>query len=136
MQFLIVLFIVLSFPALEIVTLFRLADAVGGGWVLVWLFGAGLLGVHLIRAEKRRVGLRLQQLLSAGRSPLAGLFASGRTLLAGALFLFPGVISDGIALFLWLTAPRPRAGLPQPQRPRRIEVIEGEFRRERDDHTH
>jgi UPF0716 protein FxsA len=40
--------------------------------------------------------------MRAGVPPLAALFASGRMLIAGGLLVFPGFISDAIALVLLL----------------------------------
>ncbi|MEW6590376.1 MAG: FxsA family protein, partial [Pseudomonadota bacterium] len=60
--------------------------------------------------------------------PLAALFASGRVLLAGGLLVFPGFLSDALALGLLLmpgTWRRPRAA--------NDDILEGEFRREHDD---
>ena len=56
--------------------------------------------------------------------------ASARTVLAGLLLIFPGVVSDLIALTL-LLLPRPQAVEPvRRPRPNRT-LIEGEFRRTR-----
>ena len=68
---------------------------------------------------------------------LAAIIDSFRTVLAGLLLIFPGVISDVMALFLLLLPLRepayqraPRA-TPNGTRIRSDGVIEGEFRRER-----
>ena len=87
-------------------------------------------------AEARLV-TRLAAALSQGQFSLAAIIDSFRTVLAGLLLIFPGVISDVMALFLLLLPLRepayqraPRA-TPNGTRIRSDGVIEGEFRRER-----
>jgi UPF0716 protein FxsA len=126
MRFLVLLTILLCFPALEIYTMFRVADQIGW-WLLAWLVAATAAGWLLIQEEKLAFFGRLVQAVQTGQSPLGALFDSGRTLAAGWLLIFPGVISDGLALILLLIPrrSRPAAG-PAPD----DGVIEGEYRRE------
>lgn len=122
--------LMLGFPVLEAYVLFRLAGQYGW-WVAVWLLASAMLGVALIRLERVLWGARMIIHLQAGKSPFSALFASGRMLLAGGLLIFPGVISDALALILLLfpgTWRRPR-GLARPKAAN-DDVIEGEFRRE------
>lgn len=122
--------LLLSFPVLEAIGIFWVADAIGAS-VLLWLLAAAVAGVLLIRFERIAWGARLMFSLQSGTHPLAALFASGRVLLAGGLLVFPGFFSDVIALVLLLmpgTWTRPRA-----PRPANDDVLEGEFRREHDD---
>ena len=137
--------LLLSFPVLEAIGIFWVADAIGA-WVLLWLLAAAVAGVLLIRFERLAWGARLVFSLQSGTHPLAALFASGRVLLAGGLLVFPGLISDVIALALLLmpgTWTRPRAtraandDVPSPPRGQGADAapktIDGEFRREHDD---
>jgi UPF0716 protein FxsA len=96
---LIVLLMVLLFPALEIYTMFQVADVIGW-WLLVWLVFSAVFGWVLIREESMAVFGRLAVTVQNGQSPFSALWASGRTILAGGLLIFPGVISDAIALIL------------------------------------
>jgi UPF0716 protein FxsA len=122
MRFLVVLTILLCFPALEIYAMFRVADQIGW-WLLAWLVAAAGGGWLLIQEEKLAFFGRLVQAVQTGQSPLGALFDSGRTLAAGWLLIFPGVISDGLALILLL--------IPRRHRPAADDgVIEGEYRRE------
>jgi UPF0716 protein FxsA len=123
--------LVLGFPVLEAYILFRLATQYGW-WVLVGLMASALLGVLLIRLERILWGARMVFHLQSGRSPFSALFASGRMFLAGGLLIFPGVVSDIIAIILLLfpgTWRRPRDLVPPAAND---EVIEGEYRREDD----
>jgi len=126
MRFLVLLTILLCFPALEIYTMFRVADHIGW-WLLAWLVGAAVGGWLLIQEEKLAFFGRLVQAVQTGQSPLGALFDSGRTLAAGWLLIFPGVISDGLALIL-LLMPRRRRSAAGPAAD--DGVIEGEYRRE------
>lgn len=146
-----IVLLLLSFPVLEAIGIFWAASAIGG-WVLLWLLLAAVAGVMLIRVERVAWGARLLFSVQAGTHPLAALFASGRILLAGGLLVFPGFISDAIALVLLLIpgtwgrrkadplrpanddAPSPQ---PSPTRGEGANVmpttINGEFKREPDD---
>lgn len=96
---LIVLLFVLLFPAMEIYTMFLLADRIGW-WLLVWLLLSGFAGGLLLREESMAIFGRLALAAQNGQSPFAALWVSGRTMLAGVLLIFPGAISDAIALIL------------------------------------
>lgn len=147
-----IVLLLLSFPVLEAIGIFWVADAIGG-WVLLWLLIAAVAGVLLIRLERVAWGARLLFAVQSGQSPLLSLFASGRILLAGSLLVFPGLISDVIALVLllmpgtWRMRGRnplysanddfPPSPQPSPARGEGANetptTIDGEFRRENDD---
>lgn len=123
--------IALAFPVLEMVGIYRIWQGVGL-WTLVWLGLAMMAGFALIAAERVAFMPRLAEAMLTGTHPLALLFVSGQRFLAGILFIFPGAISDVVALLLllhagWSPAPPQRPG--RPARPGEKDVIEGEFRR-------
>ena len=106
--------------------LFELSDRFGW-WVLVWVVAAAVLGLMLIRLERLVWAIRLAGSLREQRSPLTALLRSARSVVVGVLLIFPGVISDAIALALWvwpLPKDEPLGGGDDPK------VIEGEYRRE------
>lgn len=96
-----IVLLLLSFPVLEAIGIFWMAEHIGA-WVLLWLLVAALAGVALIRFERVAWGARLLFSVRSGTHPLAALLASGRMLIAGGLLVFPGFISDAIALALLL----------------------------------
>lgn len=110
-----------------------------GIWTLLWLAGAVLAGVALIRLEHATLAPRLMQTLLHGEAPLRALLGIGLRFLAGVLLILPGALSDIVALILLLftlghraptRAPGPPPNSPPPQGPTSSgEVIEGEFRR-------
>jgi UPF0716 protein FxsA len=127
MPIFILLFILLCFPALEIYTLFQLANVIGW-WLAVWLTASALFGFLLIREEKLAFFGRLVVGMQSGQHPFAAMFDSGKTLMAGVLLIFPGVISDAIALILLLIPSRkPEIPVKSTQE---TDVIEGSYRRE------
>lgn len=115
--------ILLGFPLLEFWVAVLVAQKIGW-WLLVWLIGSAILGATLIREQQFALLGHVMRAAQQGGDPFQAIFASGRILLAGLLFIFPGVISDGLALLL-LAWPRRRAPAPIAS-----DVIEGEFRRE------
>ena len=121
------LLLVLGLPVLEAGLLIWLGTHYGWGWLFLYLALSALLGVALLRLERKLRGIRLLATLQSGGNPLAVLFASGRMMLAGLLFIVPGVISDLTAILLLLlpgTWRRP----PRPSGPE-DNVIDAEFRR-------
>ena len=94
---------------------------------------AAVAGIMLIRMERAAWGTRLLFSVQSGAHPLSALFASGRILLAGGLLVFPGFISDAIAVILLLLPGTWSGRRRDPLRAANDEVLEGEFRREPDD---
>ena len=145
MRFLII-GILMGFPVLEGVVLYNLAAGHSGhgGWVLAWLLFAAIAGVVLIKQARFSLISRLASALSQGQFSLAAFIDSFRTVLAGLLLIFPGVISDVMALALLLIPVREPALEPVRPRTGRFDngegkrnpgtglnsAIEGEFRRE------
>ncbi|MBN8758964.1 MAG: FxsA protein [Thiobacillus sp. 65-69] len=127
-----IVLLLLSFPVLEAIGIFWMADEIGG-WVLLWLLADVAIGIALIRFERVAWGARLLFSVQSGTHPVAALFASGRILLAGGLLVFPGFISDALALVLLLIPGTWARRQPDPARTANDEVLEGEFRREPED---
>ncbi len=128
MRLLLIFGSLLALPVLEAWLLFRLGERFGL-WVLVWLLVAAVCGALLIRFEKLVWALRLATSLREQRSPFKALLASARSVVAGLLLIFPGVLTDVLAVLLLLW-PMP-AGSDIPGSPRTgQDAIEGEFRRE------
>ena len=122
-----VILLLLAFPVLEGWLLFRLGERFGA-WVIVWLVAAAIAGALLIRMEKLVWALRIAGSLRSQGSPLGALLTSARSVVAGLLLIFPGVISDVLALLVLIwpigkQRPLARNGT-QPG------VIEGEYKRE------
>lgn len=93
--------IVLSFPILDVIVTSRIARWTGiPVWVLL-LFGLAS-GIALLRNERYAFRSRTVAAMHGEVSMMRGLLDSGRKVLAGFLFLLPGLVSDfaGLALLL------------------------------------
>ncbi|MDX2218936.1 MAG: FxsA family protein [Burkholderiales bacterium] len=136
----VLLAILIAFPLAEA----ALLVAVGEGhalWVLAWLVMAAIIGIVLIKEARFALLARLASSLAQGRFSLSALIDSGRTVLAGLLLIFPGLMSDALALLLLLLPVRTRdielqtaasyADSMSGAYRSRPGVIEGEYRRER-----
>lgn len=124
MRTLLILLILLGFPALEIYVLAQLAGTVGW-WLLPWLLSSAMVGGWLVRQAGAMLPLRLLAALQSGHSLSFSLLIGFRTVLAGLLLILPGVISDFLALLL-LLLPHPRVTMPPAAND---DVIDGEWTR-------
>ena len=122
--------ILLGVPLLEAVVLVRLSETLGW-WILAWMVLAAVAGMALIKEARFALVARLAAGLAQGRFSIVALTDSARTVLAGILLIYPGVVSDLIALTL-LLLPGPRLVTESAvRRERRGTFIEGDFRRTR-----
>ena len=121
--------ILLGFPLLEAIVLVRLSQVIGW-WVVAWLVLAACAGAALIKEARFALVARLAAGLAQGQFSIAALTDSARTVIAGLFLIFPGVISDVIALTL-LLLPGPRSPAEALTRRAGGVLIEGEFRRTR-----
>lgn len=127
MRGILILAILLAFPVLEIFTLVRLADW-AGWWLLGWLLLAAAFGVALLRDAGFGAPVRLLAALQSGQSLGMSLWYGFVPFAAGVLLIFPGVISDVLALLLLLLPLPGRRGRGMPAAAN-DEVIEGEWRK-------
>ena len=122
--------ILLGFPLLEAVVMVRLAETLGW-WILAWVVLAACAGMALIKEARFAMLARLAAGLAKGEFSIVALTDSARTVVAGILLIFPGVVSDLIALTL-LLLPGPRfVSDSAARREAEGSLIEGEFRRTR-----
>lgn len=128
---LLLLAILLGFPVLEIVLLARIAET-HGWWVLAWVVLSAMAGVALLKEARFALVARVGSALAAGQFPIAAVVDSARTVLAGLFLIFPGIISDFIALTLLLLPRRvPEAVHARDHGRAHANVVDGQFRRER-----
>lgn len=126
MRLLLILVILLAFPVIDLYVLAKLVT-VYGWWMALYLLMVAVFGITLIKEERFAVFARLFSTLQNGHHPMMALAASARTLVAGLLFIFPGVLSDIVAVLLMLV-PIPKAVTHQSAA--NDDVIEGQWRRE------
>lgn len=104
---LVLLFTVL--PIVEIGLLFRLWEAIGLGPTLLIALGTGVLGASLARYQGLMTLGRISRQLAAGEPPADALVDGAMILVAGAVLITPGVLTDAFGFALLL--PPVRAGL-------------------------
>jgi UPF0716 protein FxsA len=93
------LLIVLGFPLLDLYATVRFARWTGVP-TYAWLGLAAIAGLYLLRNERRAFRASTVAAMHGGQPGLRGLLDSGRKVLAGMLFLLPGILSDVMALVL------------------------------------
>lgn len=132
--------IVLTLPVAEFLLDLALYRHYGNGFLL-WLAVAAMGGIWLLVRAKESFRLALRGMAGgdarALSSSLWGLMAGARTFFAGLLLLFPGVLSDVLALLIVLlpgrVLPAPSQRTGSGQSAANDAVIEGEFREVKED---
>ena len=125
--------IVLVFPLFDLYVTTRFARWTGIP-LWIWLAAALVVGLWLMRNERLAFRRNTVAALHGEQSLLRGLLDSGRKVLAGILFIVPGILTDAMALLLLLLPINHGRFRPQPAAAgrttfRRNETIEGDFRR-------
>ena len=95
----IVLFILLAFPVIDLMVTMRFARWTGIP-TLVWLLASAAIGTLLLRHERGGFRARTLGALRGDQPLMRGLIDSGRKVLAGMLFILPGLLSDLLAVAL------------------------------------
>ncbi len=98
---LILLFGLILLPFAEIWGYFKFGSLYGW-WFLLYLIVMAVLGWRLIQEEKTLVLSRFMSIMEHGGNPMVLILGTAKNLMAGALFLFPGIFSDIIAIILLL----------------------------------
>ena len=92
--------IILLFPALELWVLIQVGKEIGALATVALVILSCLAGIFLLRLRGMHIARTLQTELAAGRLPSNPIIDTFCLMVAGWLFLFPGFISDGIAVLL------------------------------------
>jgi UPF0716 protein FxsA len=127
----VLLAIVLAFPVIDLIATVRFARWTG---VPVWLWLALSTGAGFVLLRSERVAFRANTAaaMHGQQLSLRGLFDSGRKVLAGVLFILPGVISDLMALVLLalpLNVGHEWGRQAHAHRRARADAFDGEYRR-------
>ena len=125
-------------PILEIAVFLEVGGRIGLAPTMVVVVATALAGAALLRHQGLATLHRARHSLAEGRVPLTEVFDGMCLIIAGALLLTPGFVTDGVGLLLFVPGLRAtlRALLgrrlvaqPRPQPPGGGPVIEGEFQR-------
>jgi len=98
MPLLILLFLVV--PLVELYVLIQVGQEIGALWTIALLVLVSVIGAWLAKREGFGVWLRMQDQVAAGRMPGIELVDAFLILLAGALLLTPGFVTDLLAIVL------------------------------------
>lgn len=128
-------FALAAFPVAEVMSIIWVAGHIGW-WTLVWLVADFVAGMALIRFERIAFAPRLLFSMQRGDTPLRALLTSTRLFMAGGLLMFPGLISDimAVALLLYPGTWRrpPMTHQDSARSAANDDIIEGEFSREQE----
>lgn len=98
----------LLLPPAEVILGIKLAKAFGGWWVLAGLAAGVVLGFMLIRLRGQAFFRRAMAAMQRQEMPAEELVGGIAWFVAGALLIFPGFISDALALVVLLPPVRRR----------------------------
>ncbi|MDH2415656.1 FxsA family protein [Nocardioides sp. CER19] len=94
-------------PILELWVLIQVGQAIGVGWTLILLVADSIFGTWLIKREGVKAYAALREALGSGRMPHRELADGALIVLAGALMLSPGFVTDVFGVLLLLPFTRP-----------------------------
>ena len=100
------LLLFLLFPLLELAVMIKVGSSIGVLAVLLLIVGAGILGIMLIRVAGPAMALRARERLARGEMPEAAMLDGLMLAVGGLLLLFPGFISDVLAVVCLLPMTR------------------------------
>jgi UPF0716 protein FxsA len=105
---LVLAFILIALPLTELAILVKTGQVIGFWATLGLVVAAGLLGTLILSRQGLSVARRVREAPDAGRPPVAPVIDGAFLLLAAALLITPGFLTDVLALLL-LIAPVRRA---------------------------
>ncbi len=97
-----VFLVLIGLPLVEIGLFVTLGAWLGLGVTLAIVIGSAALGVWVIRGQGLRARVDLRIALAAGRNPLQSLAGDALRVVAGALLVLPGFLTDTLGLLLLL----------------------------------
>jgi len=92
------LFVVIALT--EVLFFIAIGERIGVLWTLIGVLLTASLGVVLLRQQGLKTLLRLQQKVNQGQLPAAELIEGVLLLIAGALLLTPGFLTDAVGFVL------------------------------------
>jgi UPF0716 protein FxsA len=105
-MFVVLAVVFLVVPIAELYVIVQVAGGLGIPETILLLIGISFVGAWLARVAGLGVLNRLQRTVRAGKVPSAELVDGALVLLAGALMITPGFLSDALAILLLLPPTR------------------------------
>ncbi|MDP6688427.1 MAG: FxsA family protein [Alphaproteobacteria bacterium] len=84
----------IAIPLIEIAVFIEVGGYIGLWWTLAVVVGTALAGTHMLRRQGLATLRRAQENMAQGRMPLREVFDGLCLLIAGALLLTPGFVTD------------------------------------------
>jgi UPF0716 protein FxsA len=146
---LIFLLLFIGIPLTELYFLIKVGAQIGAVPTIFLTVFTAALGGYMVRQQGFSTLLRVRETMDRGEIPAIEMMEGAVLLVCGMMLLLPGFITDAVG-FVFLVPPLRRwlltsglqyGGILRPARPapnspeRRPDVIEGECRREEEDHT-
>jgi UPF0716 protein FxsA len=100
MPFLLLLFLFVAVPILEIYVIIQVGQAIGALWTIALLIADSIAGGVLMRSQGRAAWRRFQQALAEGRMPAREVLDGVLVIFGGAFLLTPGFCSDIVGALL------------------------------------
>ena len=98
LQYLIALFI--GLPIVELALLFKVHERVGLGPTILLVLLTGITGAALVRRQGIAILFRIQHEMAEGKLPAPQMIDGIMVLVAGALLVTPGLITDAVGFAL------------------------------------
>jgi UPF0716 protein FxsA len=89
-------------PAAELMLLFRVDDFLGWERTIALIVITGVVGAYMAKRQGVAIVRRIQSELAAGRLPAPRMIDGVMILVAGALLITPGLITDAVGFLLLL----------------------------------
>jgi len=102
MPLILIVFLFIGIPIIEISVLIRVTGAIGGFNTIAFVIFTAVLGAYLVRQQGVATIAKLQEEANAGRVPAQQIVEGVALLVAGAVLLTPGFVTDafGFALLI------------------------------------
>jgi len=100
----------IALPVLELALLIKTGQVVGLWPTLAMVVGAGVLGAVIMSRQGMSVARRTREAIAQGRPPVGPVLDGAFLLLAGALLITPGFLTDVMALALLIPPIRRKVG--------------------------
>jgi UPF0716 protein FxsA len=89
-----------ALPLIELAVLVKTGQAIGFWATMGIVVGTGLLGAHILMRQGWTTMRRMQEAVAKGQPPVAPVIDGAFLVVAGALLITPGLISDAAAILL------------------------------------
>lgn len=96
----------LTVPIVELVVIVQVQQTLGLGWTILALIGISVAGATLVKREGLKAWRRFRTALDEVRLPATEVVDGALLLVAGALLLTPGFVTDAVGLLLLLPPTR------------------------------